>query len=548
MPTRRVVQRGPRQTDVPRLPARAAQYLRMSTDHQKYSTENQRIAIAAYAAQRNIEIVRTYIDEGRSGLSLIGRDGLRELINDVQLDRADFDRILVYDISRWGRFQDVDESAYYEFICRRAGINVHYCAEEFENDGSLASIVLKSISRVGAADFSRKLSKRVFLGQCHTLSLGFWRGGPPGYGLRRLSVDETRMPRALLEHGEQKHFKADRVILVPGPPSEVDTVRRIFNALAIEKKTRTEIATELNAEGICNAIGNPWQMQTIDILLRNEAYLGHNVFNRRSSKLQQKSIENPREMWIRCDNAFEAIISPKLFSKAQQILDEQKYGRRYSDEQLLDMLRRLWRKKGHLSTKLIENATHIPSTVIYARRFGSVLNAYRLIGYETKRRYHFKESAAKLDAVMRSVADDITAHVRSLGGTAHFIPELRLLTLNGSMTIVLVVAWSVSDGVVRGARARRWEVRQIKYKRADLMLVVRMNASNEAVRDYFLLPADKLPLTKDHKKLRVSVRSFYDFRHTIFADVLRAIEQYSCDRLPTLQLILDIPPFSRPMS
>ena len=47
---------------------RAAQYVRMSTEHQQYSTENQADKIREYAARRNIEIVRTYADEGKSGL------------------------------------------------------------------------------------------------------------------------------------------------------------------------------------------------------------------------------------------------------------------------------------------------------------------------------------------------------------------------------------------------------------------------------------------------------------------------------------------------
>src|SRR5688572_17145706 len=91
---------------------RAAQYVRMSTDLQRYSTSNQKQAIGAYAVERNIEIVRTYTDEGRSGLTIVGRDGLQDLITDVQFARANFDCILVYDVSRWGRFQDVDESAF----------------------------------------------------------------------------------------------------------------------------------------------------------------------------------------------------------------------------------------------------------------------------------------------------------------------------------------------------------------------------------------------------------------------------------------------------
>jgi DNA invertase Pin-like site-specific DNA recombinase len=108
---------------------RGAQYVRMSTEHQKYSTENQAEAMQQYAVRRGIEIVRTYADEGKSGLSLDGRDALKQLIEDVQSGKTDFTTILVYDVSRWGRFQDADESAYYEYICKRAGIAVQYCAE-----------------------------------------------------------------------------------------------------------------------------------------------------------------------------------------------------------------------------------------------------------------------------------------------------------------------------------------------------------------------------------------------------------------------------------
>ena len=87
---------------------RAAQYIRMSTDHQKYSIENQKQIIAEYALCHDTEVVRTYIDAGRSGLLLKGRDALKRLISDVQEGRADFNIILIYDVRRWGRFQDAD--------------------------------------------------------------------------------------------------------------------------------------------------------------------------------------------------------------------------------------------------------------------------------------------------------------------------------------------------------------------------------------------------------------------------------------------------------
>lgn len=111
--------------DIGHPPAlKAAQYVRMSTEHQQYSTENQGDKIREYAARRNLEIVRTYADEGKSGLRIDGRQALQQLIRDVEAGTQEFQVILVYDVSRWGRFQDADESAYYEYICRRAGIQL----------------------------------------------------------------------------------------------------------------------------------------------------------------------------------------------------------------------------------------------------------------------------------------------------------------------------------------------------------------------------------------------------------------------------------------
>jgi DNA invertase Pin-like site-specific DNA recombinase len=140
---------------------RAAAYVRMSTEHQQYSTSNQMDVILEYALRRGMEIVREYSDEGKSGLNIQGRDALAQMIRDVENDKADFSCILVYDVSRWGRFQDADESAYYEYICRRADIAVHYCAEQFENDGSPVSTIVKGVKRAMAGEYSRELSAKV---------------------------------------------------------------------------------------------------------------------------------------------------------------------------------------------------------------------------------------------------------------------------------------------------------------------------------------------------------------------------------------------------
>ncbi|WP_352446924.1 recombinase family protein [Mesorhizobium sp. M0016] len=120
---------------VPRV--RAAQYVRMSTEHQTYSIDNQADAIRDYADLMAYEIVATYEDLGRSGLNLGGRPGLQKLLADVESGRADFETVVVYDVSRWGRFQNIDESAAYEYRCQMAGVRIEFCAEQFANDGSI---------------------------------------------------------------------------------------------------------------------------------------------------------------------------------------------------------------------------------------------------------------------------------------------------------------------------------------------------------------------------------------------------------------------------
>jgi len=81
----------------------AAEYLRMSRGYQQYSITNQSAAIALYAAARNIGIIRSFVDSGRSGTTIKKRSGLQALLNIVQAGQADFNEILVYDVSRWGR-------------------------------------------------------------------------------------------------------------------------------------------------------------------------------------------------------------------------------------------------------------------------------------------------------------------------------------------------------------------------------------------------------------------------------------------------------------
>jgi DNA invertase Pin-like site-specific DNA recombinase len=472
----------PQGDDTPPALIRAAQYVRMSTEHQRYSTENQADVIAQYAARRGFEIIRTYEDSGKSGLTLNGRQSLQQLIADVRGGRAEFTAILVYDISRWGRFQDADESAYYEFVCREAGIGVHYCAEQFENDGSISATIIKSVKRAMAGEYSRELSVKVFAGQCRLVRLGYRQGGPAGYGLQRRLLDEHGAPKGELHRGEQKSLQTDRVVLAPGPPEEVEIVRRLYRMFVVQQRSECEIAAILNREGLSTDTGRPWTRGTVHQILTNEKYIGNNVFNRVSNKLKARRVVNAPDMWVRAEHAFPAVVEPDFFEAAQRIIRER--SRRFSDQELLDRLAALLAEKGWLSGLVIDEVEDMPSSSIFRHRFGTLLRAYQLVGFTPGRDYRYIETNRVLRALHPDVVASAVADIQAAGGAVRQDPVTDLLTINEEFSASLVIARCFETP----AGGLRWKVRLDSGLRPDITIAARMEAGNAAIRDYYLLP------------------------------------------------------------
>jgi DNA invertase Pin-like site-specific DNA recombinase len=461
---------------------RAVEYVRMSTEHQQYSTENQADKIREYAAKRNIEIVRTYADEGKSGLRMDGRKALQRLIKDVESGDADFRIILVYDVSRWGRFQDADESAYYEYICRRAGIQVAYCAEQFENDGSPVSTIVKGVKRAMAGEYSRELSAKVFAGQCRLIELGYRQGGPAGYGLRRVLVDVQGMVKAELARGEHKSLQTDRVILTPGPQEEVDVVNQIYRWFIDQGLVESQIAARLNGMRVRTDLGREWTRATVHQVLINEKYIGNNLYNRISFKLKKLRVVNTPDMWIRKEGAFDPIVPPDVFFTAQGVIRAR--ARRYSDEELIERLRSLYQHRGFLSGLVINESEGMPSSSVYVHRFGSLVRAYQMVGFTPDRDYRYLEINRLLRQMHPELVAQAESRIAELGGNVARDATTDLLWVNREFTVSIVLARCT----VYDAGRARWKVRLDTGLHPDVSVVVRLTSSNKEVLDYYLLP------------------------------------------------------------
>jgi DNA invertase Pin-like site-specific DNA recombinase len=446
-------------------------------------------AIAAYATSRGIEIVRTYADHGRSGLTLAGRNGLRELLDDVSHGRHDFSELLVYDVSRWGRFQDADESAYHEYLCRRAGVMVHYCAEQFENDGSMSSALLKTIKRSMAGEYSRELSVKMFAGQCRLFQMGYRQGGWAGFGFRRQLLDREGKTKGILGNGEQKSIQSDRVILIPGPDEELSIIKEIFTLFTSEFMYETRIARLLNERGIKTDRGLEWSRGGIHGILTDSKFIGTTIYNRKSFKLSKTLVENPATMWMHREDAHGAIVPLAQFAKAQEIIRAREF--RTTDENLLASLRGLWAKHGKLSVRLIRADESMPSVALYSKRFQSLTRAYGLIGYKASRRYRYSSVKDAIRKRHRDLCAMVKASLRSLDATVEDQDESDTLLINGQFTISIVLCYCNET-----PSGNRWLVRLNGPSTPDITLAARLGTGNAEILDYFLLPSSDRSVKK----------------------------------------------------
>jgi len=463
----------------------AAQYLRMSTEHQKYSLENQSAVTQSYAEARGFQIVTTYSDPAKSGLVLRRRFGLQQLLRDV-VGTPPYRAILVYDVSRWGRFQDTDESAHYEFLCKAAGVPVHYCAESFSNDGSLPSLIMKTLKRTMAAEYSRELSVKVLAGQKRIAHLGYKRGGVPGYGLRRMLVASDGTPKQLLANGERKSIATDRVTLVHGPDFEVAHVRDMYRMLISDGISVPEIARELNKKGVKQAgkgpVANAWNYATVYHVLTNPKYAGIHVFGRSTQKLATRSVRLPKSEWIITPAAFEPIVDQETFDRAQQVLGGRTVNR--SNLELLRDLRSLLAAEGNLTARSIDSSWEMASCSTYRHRFGSLHEAYKLIGYGGPESFRKFEARRRNRALRDELLSEIVSLFRNIaiiqrGGKFH--PRLRV---KKGPTISVVVARPVR--MAGGTLC--WLLDPSHDERRFVTLLARLNPTQPSFQDFHILP------------------------------------------------------------
>ncbi len=492
----------------------AAQYLRMSTDHQQYSLNNQADTISRYATERGFLVVKTYSDAAKSGLRLKNRAGLKQLLKDVVGGQLEFSTILVYDVSRWGRFQDMDEAAHYEYLCKSSGVPVHYCAELFSNDNSMSGSIMKALKRTMAGEYSRELSVKVRAGLFRLAKLGYKLGGRAAYGLRRQLLDARGRPKQILADGERKSIANEHVIVVPGPPEEIATVNRIFHEFADEHRSLSSIAARLNDDGIPFLKKAKWNASTVTRILSQPQYAGTQTWGRTTAFLSGPVKRVASENWATCPNAFQPIITHELFLRAQVALASLTC--RLTDEQLLERLKPVLKAHGKLNFDIIQNSRLCPSGYTYYQRFGGLLNVYARLGYSTPELSAQATSRQRMmlirNDLIKNFVEGFPDQIQEARVSKRFRAMLRYCRTG--LLISVVIARHCPTG--RGKS--RWLVETPKSERKRMTVLALLGEQNTSIES--LRVFSKM----DFKRLSIHVRADSEWLRS--GEPLEAISEF----------------------
>lgn len=223
---------------------KAVAYCRVSTDGQvgedKFGIAAQKEQISAYCAQKNIEIVDWFIDEGVSGAQ--ERRPAFDRILQGEVTNPPVDYVIVAKTDRISR--DINLYYAYKNLLQKQGLEILSVAEDWSNQDRLTAMILENFLAMAATVERENIRVRTSGGRKLKAKAGGYAGGRPPYGYRSAGG------KLVIE------------------PQEATAVRMIFY-MKDRGETFQKICDALNLAGHVTKSGKPFAISTIQVILNN---------------------------------------------------------------------------------------------------------------------------------------------------------------------------------------------------------------------------------------------------------------------------------------
>jgi len=289
----------------------AVAYIRMSSSKQEASPERQREEITRLAERHGYHVVREYSDEAVSGAATHKRHGFLRMVKDAET-KGDFRVILVWDLSRFGRFDSVESGKYVDTL-RRASVELHTVTEGRIDWTTFGGRLLYTINQEAKNQFLVDLSHNIRSGLRRKAERGQLHCLVP-YGMVKEVRDETGSVVRCVRYGER--FRVPRTWssrLVPDDGEQRKVVEWIFREFAGKDMSIRSLAIALTEQGVASPRGTDfWGASTVRQILMNPAYAG--IYRRGVKPSVKFSSADPL---IVLEDNHPAIVSRKIFDKAQ---------------------------------------------------------------------------------------------------------------------------------------------------------------------------------------------------------------------------------------
>ncbi len=448
-----------------------AYYRHSAHDRQENSVSIQQELVQKWANENGVDIIQEFADRGKSGLTAEGRDGFNEMMDGWVKQRKDFDFVLCLDVSRWGRFQDIDLSATYSAECKKHGKQVIYTTLGMPRPDDPLYPVYVQFERFRAAQYSKELSTKVFHGCVRIAQQGYWAGGKAPYGFDRMLLDESRHRLHVLTHGQKKSIQNQRVTLSLGPTEQVATVRRIFDEFIVRRSHHAGDFGPAERRWLTIGDGRPLER-------RENSANSHEYHVRRYAGLQQNNQQaqnaNPakpyRPMGEDCRGDRSHCRSGHLRPRPGCFGPG---GCAFAPETMLQHLERLHREHGFLHPTLLSADELAPSASTYATHFRSLDAAYQQL---------FRAAAGDIRAQVETLLRNAVEQVDSYDD---------FLVVNGKFTVLIQPSVPVPYGY-----SQYWYFRPDFRGVVDITLGVPVSSSEgPQILGYVALPR---LLVRDH--------------------------------------------------
>jgi site-specific DNA recombinase len=274
----------------------AVGYIRMSSDKQEASPEQQRQEIISLAERDGYRIIRWYLDEGISGDATDKRLDFQRMIRDSET--REFQAVLCWDQDRFGRFDSI-EAGHWIHPLRENGVHLVTVAQGKIDWNDFAGRMLYGIQQEGKHAYLRDLSRNVCRGLREKAKQGKWPAGTPPFG-----YDSDADGRLVL--GEANHVRV---------------VQRLYR-MYLDGNSMMAIYEQMKADGE-PAPGPEWNLDTVKRLLKNEIYTGDFIWGDRKSGKYNHVTDEP----IFIPHNHTSIVDRNTFDAVQQRRAQQRGGK-----------------------------------------------------------------------------------------------------------------------------------------------------------------------------------------------------------------------------